>query len=191
MEALLETVDYLAEEGPDGDTAADGGDGSFEDDEHYSSEEHWTFPPWFVRNKCEWGMAVYEEGEVMWSGCTKKTCGPWGWEYEEMTCCEYLDSDGKTAHAFPGDTYYNGCNTAICSEDGEEMELTRRGCNDKCVYKNWDVVRGYAEVGVVQVYDENAFEHGLYGCPKFCDCEATDDGHRINCLTGSSSCIMH
>ena len=131
---------------------------------------------------CRWGQAVYEEGKVIWRGFHKHTCMAGQWQIIARICCMYVDAEGQTQRAFPGDTYNNGCNEAVCRSNG--LGVVRScdpdKCEDKCEYKNWDGVEGYAEVGRedVQVHDD---------CPRTCTCEANDDGPRIG---KCSRCVL-
>ena len=98
---------------------------------------------------------------------------------ENTACCLYSDRKGRTKRAYPGDNFNDGCNECMCGENGMAA-CTRMACPDKCFFKNWDMVPGYAKKGKVNAYDEEE------GCPKQCKCKVKNGRATLSC---KSECI--
>ncbi|XP_063693390.1 U-reduvitoxin-Pr10a-like [Bolinopsis microptera] len=116
---------------------------------------------------CRYNMMVLKRGQKVYNGCETCKCQKNGeMKCSEGTiCCQYLDKKGKTKRAAPGDSYNDGCNQCTCGEEGGMGACTRMACPDKCAYKNWDLISGYAKKGKVNAYDEEE------DCPKQCKCK--------------------
>ena len=113
-------------------------------------------------------MSPFSKGIVK---CTKNTA-----------CCLYTNKKGKTKRAYPGDSYNDGCNQCKCSTGGGTGACTKKACPNKCSYKNWDLVFGYAKKGTVFAYDEKA------GCPKECKCQVKKKQATLQCM--EQDCVL-
>ncbi|XP_063680211.1 uncharacterized protein LOC134815589 [Bolinopsis microptera] len=128
---------------------------------------------------CNYNMMYLKIGKKVYRGCEECECMPNGeMECSEGTaCCQYLDKKGKTKRAYPGDSYHDGCNQCTCGDEGGMGACTRMACPDKCAYKNWDLISGYAKKGNVHAYDEER------GCPRICKCKVKKGQATLQCKT--------
>ncbi|XP_063684785.1 U-reduvitoxin-Pr21-like [Bolinopsis microptera] len=127
-------------------------------------------------------MCQYEDrfltvGKKIYSGCEVCQCKRSGKIKcsEEPACCPYLDKKGRTKLASPGDSYTDGCNQCTCGAEGGMGACTKMGCPNKCAYKNWDMVSGYAKKGKVHAYDEER------DCPVKCKCKVKKGQATLKC----------
>jgi len=132
---------------------------------------------------CDYNLMHFKVGHSFYNGCEECKCNEFGEiECTEGTiCCLFANKKGKTDRAYVNETYFDGCNSCICFENGPAC--TRKFCPDKCVYKNWDLAPGYAKEGKVYAYDEEA------GCPKECRCCTLMEGQAT--LKCSKHCIYY
>ena len=99
---------------------------------------------------------------------------------ENTACCLYTDKKGRTKRAYPGDSFNDGCNQCRCGADGMAA-CTKMACPDKCSFKNWDLVSGYAKKGRVFAFDEKK------SCPKECKCKVKKGKAKLKCR---SPCVV-
>ncbi|KAL5259204.1 hypothetical protein ACHWQZ_G009606 [Mnemiopsis leidyi] len=130
---------------------------------------------------CDYNLMFLEIGDSVFEGCEECRCtAPGVMECTENTaCCLYSVKRGRTKRAYPGESFNDGCNKCLCGDDGLAA-CTRKACPDKCPFKNWDLVPGYAGKGKVFAFDEKD------QCPKACKCKVKKGNVKLKCR---SPCI--
>jgi len=125
--------------------------------------------------RCHFNMMQFKVGHSFSKGCEKCRCNELGLiECSEGTvCCLFANKKGKTDRAYLNETYYDGCNSCICLSNGPAC--SEKFCPNKCFYKNWELAPGYAKMGMVNAYDEEA------GCPKQCRCNLEKGLANLEC----------
>ena len=136
---------------------------------------------------CQSDMMQYAVGDTRTSGCTDCTCmSDETWNCTETPCCLYVDQYGGTQRAEVGKKFHDGCNKCRCrsgeAEGAAFGACTKRLCATKCLYKNWDGVMGYSNIGEM-VYALTSDSEGNT-CPKICWCEENAHGEaQVNCAS--------
>jgi len=111
------------------------------------------------RKKCECGFKQLNMGlRKVQLQCPKRCYDP----SPPVAGCKYLKS-GKVVNVEAGESYNNGCNNCRCGKSGIGA-CTLMACPDKCGYKHWSGVAGYAKVG------EKGLKVLMNGCRKKCEC---------------------
>jgi len=131
---------------------------------------------------CDWNLMHFKAGHTFYNGCEDCWCTDSGEVVctEGTVCCQFANKKGKTNRAYLNESYFDGCNTCTCYEDGPAC--SEKFCPNKCFYKNWDLAPGYAKKGQVNAYDEEV------GCPKQCRCNLKNGTATLKC---SQHCILY